>query len=154
MKKSTGDSPILKKRIIDGFDVFIILVALVIIALNINSRVKPVGKNLNGISGWMAINRIEKKIKDIEGVQSAQLHIYGDSSAVVTVFPWAGNYSIYESEVLSQVYEIVSSETGIPEDKIIIYDGDNGEKINPNQKTKNIIKSTIKSIKKQIKKYF
>ena len=132
MIKKTSDGPLTRVRIIDGFDVFIVLVAVVALALNFTSRIKSNPNRLSGITGYMTKNRIEKKLSKISGIKSAELEFsenYGQYSVTALITPLAGNYSIYSDETLEKIYAAIMEETGIPENYIMIFDSDTGQRI-------------------------
>ncbi len=132
MIKKTTDGPLRRVRIIDGFDLFIMLVAVVAIVINYTSRLKQNQNRLSGISGYMTSGRIEKRIEKISGVRSAELDFYeqyGQYSVSVLLTPWAGNYDMYTQDSLEKIYSIVMEETGVPENYIPRYDSSTGRRM-------------------------
>ena len=130
--KTTGGS-IRGCRIVDVFDVFIMLVAAVLLVLNIRSHFGRKGQDLTGFTSFFTVNRIEKDLKNVRGVKDAKLHFYenadGGYSAVALLTPWPGNYAMYTAESLKKIHSLISSEAGISVENIKVYDDETGKEI-------------------------
>lgn len=123
---------ILKPRIVGIFDVVVTFLALAVIAFTIKSK-SPSGKtNLTGINGFIIKNRVERLLSKVDGIKSAEISFneYEGSFTVVGVLTsWPGNYGMYENETVSQICSIITEETGVPEQYILLYDADTGESV-------------------------
>lgn len=132
MIKKTTDGPLRRVRIIDGFDMFIILVAVVAIVINYTSRLKTNPNRLSGLGGYMTRGRIEKRISELSGVRSVELDFYeqyGQYSVSAVLTPWSGNYDMYTQDSREKIYSIIMEETGVQENYITLYDSSTGMKL-------------------------
>lgn len=115
-------------KFFDAFDILVVAAALTILAVGFRSSHYHGKNKLNGLTGVMVKQNLEKQLKKINGVKNADVEFFGPTVTAI-LYPWAGNYNMYSEEAINQIYSVVESSTEVAREFIILYDGDTGEKI-------------------------